>query len=85
MSEDKLPIKNVPEALLAMVVEVSAKQDALMNLIIDYLKKKGESDQELTDTYYADYEASKEELMNRLYAEYGDTPSLNSILEWDES
>lgn len=41
MNNDELPInkKEIPKAILAAVVEISAKQDALFYLIRDYLIK----------------------------------------------
>ena len=84
MEENSLPIKDIPESVLKVVVELYGRQDALMNMVVDYLMKKGANESDLMKTFYEDCESAKADLMNELYAEYGHTPAIN-VLVPDES
>jgi hypothetical protein len=78
-----IPPQNVPPAILRILIDVAAQQDAIFNLLVDYITKKGEIESEIMATYVNDFYAAKRDLQLTVYSEYGF--DLTQLLRSEES
>jgi hypothetical protein len=63
---------NASVAALEVLVQVYARQEALIHLVMDKLIERGENETELVKDFDADYLVAKKTLMRLLYEDYGD-------------
>jgi hypothetical protein len=63
---------NASVAALEVLVQVYARQEALIHLVMDKLIERGENETELVKDFDADYLFAKKTLMRLLYEDYGD-------------
>jgi hypothetical protein len=74
MEDDSFNINsnNASVAALEVLVQVYARQEALIHLVMDKLIERGENETELVKDFDADYLFAKKTLMRLLYEDYGD-------------
>ena len=78
-----IPPTNIPPAILRILIDVAAQQDAIFNLLVDYITKKGEIESEIMDTYVNDFYEAKRDIQVTVYSEYGF--DLTQLLRSEES
>jgi hypothetical protein len=84
MDED-LPIsgENIPPALLTLLIDISAKQEAMFNLVVDHLIKRGEDESKLMETFDEDYYAAKDAIVKEFMLNTGTHPFFIYSTEWN--
>lgn len=73
--------KNFPMALLGLIVDLHAKQEAQTNVLIDFLSSvSNKNKEEIMDSLNIRTQASKHKILERIYAEFGAMP--DDIKNW---
>ena len=85
MEDDSFNInaQNASLAGLEVLVQVYARQEALIHLVMDKLIERGENETELVKEFDADFQAAKKGLMRLLYEDYG-AIDLKGLFDEDE-